>query len=301
MNKVIKWGGLVLGGALLAVLAIAGVMYVVGGQNVDRMYEIPTLAALDVRGDSAQLARGAHLANIYGCNDCHGPDFSGNVLVDAPPFRIVAANLTSGAGGVGAHYTAEDWDRTIRHGVKPNGRSVLIMPSAAFHGIADRDAEALIAYLQTIEPVDHELPPTEFKPVGRVMAATMKEDLAFEVRSEPARADMPEPGPTAEYGEYLASVCAYCHGDDMGGMLEPPGPPGMMAAPSLVATGRWDFEEFERALRTGERPGKADINETFMPLAITKSMTDEELTALYTYFASLEAPDHSPVQTTADS
>jgi mono/diheme cytochrome c family protein len=173
--------------------------------------------------------------------------------------------------------------------VKPDGRSVLVMPSAAFHRVADRDMEALIAYLQTIPPVDNELPPTEFKPVGRVMAATMAEDLAFEVRAEPARADRPEPGVTVEYGEYLAGVCAYCHGDDMGGMLEPPGPPGMIPAPSLVATGGWSLDEFERTLRTGERTDKADIDPEFMPLALTETMTDDELRALHAYFASLFA------------
>lgn len=299
MNKVIKWGGIVLGGLLLTVLIVAVGMYIVGGSNIERTYEIPTLAALDVRGDSAQLARGAHLVKTHGCNDCHGANLAGNVLDDAPPFRIVASNLTSGAGGIGDEYEVEDWDRAIRHGVRPSGRSLLVMPSAAFHRVADRDMEALIAYLQTVPPVDNELPPTEFRPMGRVLAAgPMKPMLDFEVRAEPARADMPEPGPTAEYGEYLAGICAYCHGDDLGGMLEPPGPPGMIPSPSLIATGQWSLDEFKHALRTGERPGKEDINPEFMPLAITKPMTDDELTALHTYFASLNS---TPAQTTADS
>lgn len=291
MIKVVKWGGIVLGGLLLAVLVIAGAMYVVGGSHLERTYDVPVLASLDVRGDSAQLARGAHLANIYGCNDCHGANFAGQVMADIPPFRIVAANLTSGAGGIGGRYTVADWDRTVRHGVKPDGRSVFVMPSAAFHRVADRDMEALVAYLRTVPPVDNELPPTAFKPVGRIMAATMAEDLAFEVRSEPAQAERPEPGRTVAYGAYLAGICAYCHGDDMQGMLEPPGPPGMLPAPSLVAVGGWTFDEFEHALRTGERPGKEDINAEFMPLALTKHMTDDELGALHAYFASLLSSD----------
>jgi mono/diheme cytochrome c family protein len=291
MKKIVRWGGIVLGGLLLAILLVGGAMYVVGGSNIERTYDVPALASLDVRGDSAQLTRGAHLVDIYGCRDCHGDNLAGNVMEDAPPFRIVASNLTSGAGGVGSTYEVDDWNRAIRHGVKPSGRSVLIMPSAAFHRVADRDIEALIAYLRTVPPVDNELPPTTFKPMGRVLAAgPLKGIDDFEVRTEPARADRPEPGPTAEYGEYLAGVCAYCHGDDMGGMLEPPGPPGMLPAPSLIATGAWSFDEFEHALRTGERPGKEAINPKFMPLALTKTMTDDELRALHTYFGSLFAP-----------
>ena len=290
MKKVLQWGVRILGGLLLIVVLAAGAMYVVGGSNIERTYEVPALAALDVRGDSAQLARGAHLATIYGCQDCHGENFAGKVIEDVPPFRVVASNLTSGAGGIGGTYEVTDWDRSIRHGVKPSGRSVLIMPSAAFHRIGDRDMEALIAYLRTLPPVDNELPPTTYKPMGRVLAAgPLKRMDDFEVRTEAARSDRPEPGPTAEYGAYLAGVCAYCHGDDMSGMQKPPGPPGMIPAPSLVATGGWTFDEFEHALRTGERPGKADINPQFMPLALTKPMTEDELRALHVYFSSLLA------------
>ena len=299
MRAIIKWGGLIIGGLLLILILVAGGMYAVGGTNIERTYEVPALAQLAVTGDSAQVARGAHLASIYGCGDCHGENLAGSVVEDAPPFRIVAANLTAGAGGIGSRYGVEDWDRAIRHGVKPDGRSVLIMPSAAFHSIADADVAALIAYLQTVEPVDNELPPTTFKPLGRVLAAApMKPMLDFEVRAEPARADRPEPGPTVEYGAYLAGVCAYCHGQNMEGMLEPPGPPGVPPAPSLVAAGKWSLDEFKHTLRTGETPGGRMLDPKFMPLALTKAMTDEELEALYSYFTSLT---DTPVQTVAGS
>ena len=299
MNHVIKWGGIAVGGLLLVLLMTAGAMYAVGGANIARTYDVPALAQLTVTGDSAQVARGAHLVSIYGCRDCHGENLAGNVLEDVPPFRIVAANLTAGAGGVAGRYEVEDWDRAIRHGVKPDGRSVLVMPSAAFHSIADADVAALIAFLQTVEPVDNALPTTTFKPLGRVLAAApMKGMLEFEVRAEPARADMPPPGPTAEYGAYLAGVCAYCHGENMEGMEQPPGPPGVIPAPSLVAASHWSLDEFKRTLRTGETPGGRILDPKFMPLALTKAMTDEELEALHTYFASLV---NTPVQTVGGS
>lgn len=299
MNNIIKWGGIALGGLLLILIMVAGGMYAVGGANIERTYDVPALAQLTVTGDSAQVARGAHLADIYGCRDCHGEDLAGNVLEDAPPFRIVAANLTAGAGGVASRYEVEDWDRAIRHGVKPDGRSVLVMPSAAFHSIADADVAALIAYLRTIEAVDNELPPTTFKPLGRVLAAApMKNMLDFEVRTGRARVDLPAAGPTAEYGAYLAGVCAYCHGEDMEGMAQPPGPPGVLPAPSLVAAGKWTLDEFKHTLRVGETPGGRTLDPEFMPLALTKAMTDEELEALHTYFGSLAT---TPVQAAAGS
>lgn len=299
MNMIVKWGGLVIGGLLLVLVVIAAGMYAVGGTNIERTYEVPALAQLAVTGDSAQVVRGAHLANIYGCRDCHGENLAGKVLEDTPPFRLVAANLTAGAGGIGSHYGIEDWDRTIRHGVKPDGRSVLVMPSAAFHSIADADVAALVAYLRTIEPVDNELPPTVFKPLGRILAAAPMEGmLDFEVRPEAARADMPPPGPTAEYGAYLAGVCAYCHGENFEGMEQPPGPPGVIPAPPLTAAARWSADEFMHTMRTGETPGGRTLDPKFMPIALTQAMTDEELEALHRYFGTLAS---TPVQAAAGS
>src|SRR5690606_32604677 len=98
------------------------------------------------------------------------------------------------AGGVGGRYTATDFDRAIRHGLRPDGSPLLIMPSAAFHRLSDRDAADLIAYLQQVPPVDHELPATEVRTPGRLMAAFLL-DPAFEVRLERTRADHPPVGP----------------------------------------------------------------------------------------------------------
>jgi cytochrome c553 len=273
--------GVVLGLVVVAVVAL----YFVGSSKVDRTYAVQT-ASLTIPTDSASIARGAHLVNVYGCTDCHGEDLSGQVYADGPPFRVTATNLTRGEGGIGATYTAEDFDRAIRHGVKPDGRSLLIMPSPAFHGISDYDMAAMIAYLQQVEPVDAEHPPTEVRLMGRLLAAGPL-DPASEVRVEQPRGTAPAPGPTAEYGAYLAQVCAYCHGENMEGLLEPPGPPGMTPAPGLAASGGWTFEEFQTALRTGVRPNGTEVDTKFMPIALTRHFSDEEMRALHAYFGTL--------------
>ncbi len=285
MRNALKWIGLGLGG-LIVVLFLAGfVMYMVGGAKLKQTYAVET-AALDLPSDSASLARGAHLARTNGCPDCHGERLAGQVFVDAPPFRIVASNLTPGAGGVGAHYTAEDWDRSIRHGVKPDGRPVFIMPSAAFHRLSDEDAAALIAYLQRLPAVDNELPATEIRVPGRIMAAALL-DPAFEVRTAPARAERPPVGPTAEYGEYLASsICAYCHGDNLQG-AQPPNPDSP-PAPSLLAAGQWSMDEFATFLRTGTTPGGRTVNPEFMPISFTSQYDSTEVAALHAYLATLQ-------------
>ncbi|HEX2094513.1 MAG TPA: c-type cytochrome [Longimicrobiaceae bacterium] len=287
MRKLLRWLGIGLGAVVGLVLLAAGILYFVGSARVNRTFTVRT-AALRIPGDSATLARGAHLARTNGCNDCHTPDFRGQVMLDVPPFRAVAANLTRGRGGVGARYTDEDWDRAIRHGVKPDGRPVIVMPSAAFHRMSDEDAAALIAYLRTLPPVDHPLPQTEIHAMGRIVAVF--QDLTNEVRTGPARAGHTPPvGPTAEYGAYLASItCAYCHGEDLRGDASPP-IPGSPPAPNLAGAGQWPLDGFRRALRTGVTPHGRRLDPEYMPWKITAAMTDVELEALHAHLRTLAA------------
>lgn len=287
MRRFFKWAGVALGAVVLLLLVLVAAGYFVGSSKLSATYAVQT-AALTVEPDSATLARGVHLVNINGCRDCHGEDLSGKVMVDEPPFRISASNLTSGAGGIGDEYTAEDFDRAIRHGIKKSGLPVFIMPSAAFHGLSNEDAAAIIAYVQQIPPVDNMLPTTEVRVPGRLLVAAAQIDPTFEVRTEPARSTpAPEAGPTAEYGEYLASItCQYCHGSDLRGGVPPM--PDAPPAPDLAAAGQWTLEEFKHALRTGERPsGKAAMDPEFMPIGLTNKMTDADLEALHSHLAEL--------------
>ncbi|HEX9953245.1 MAG TPA: c-type cytochrome [Rubricoccaceae bacterium] len=293
MKRVLKRLGLVLGG-LVGVLLFAGATaYALGSRAVGRTYEVQT-AALRVSDDSASVAHGAHLAAIHGCTDCHGPDLGGQVFVDAPPFRLTASNLTRGEGGVGARYTDADWDRTVRHGVKPDGRAVIVMPAAAYHRLADEDAADLIAYLKRLRPVNRALPPSDVRTLGRLLAAGPL-DASFEVSVTPARATAPPSGPTATYGAYLASItCAYCHGADLRG-AQPPNPDSP-PAPDLAAAGAWTYPQFARALQTGVRPAGAPLDPHVMPWRSTAAMTSDELKALYAFLGTLgerasSAPD----------
>ncbi|MEX2583205.1 MAG: cytochrome c [Gemmatimonadota bacterium] len=284
MNRWLRRIGIAAGVLLGLVLVVALVLYSVGSSRIGRSYEIRTATML-IPTDSGAIARGAHLARIHGCTDCHGPDLSGRVFADEPPFRVVASNLTRGRGGVGGQYSPETFDRAIRHGVGVDGQSLLIMPSVAFNGMSDEDVSHLIAYLQQVPPVDKELPATEVRPLGRILSA-FAIDPAFEVRTGAARVTAPPPAPTVEYGEYLTSMtCAYCHGPGLEG-AQPPAP-GSPPAPALSAAGGWDFDGFQRTLRTGITPDGRRLDPEFMPWALTAQMTEPELRALHAYLATL--------------
>lgn len=287
-------------GLLVVVLLVAiAAAYAVGSSRVNQIHEVQT-ARLAIAADSATVARGEHLVAINGCRDCHGQDLSGQVFADAPPFRVVAANLTPGKGGIGARYTAEDFDRAVRHGVKPDGRSVFIMPSAAYHqGLSDADMAAMIAYLQQLPPVDNELPQTEVRPLGRILSAGPV-DPTFEVNLAPARAEAPAPAPTAAYGAYLAATCAYCHGASLEGMERPPNPDSP-AAPPLAAAGRWSVDEFKSTLRTGVTPGGKELDPKFMPWTFMAHMTDTELEALYAHVRAVTGAATATAQASTGS
>lgn len=286
MKRGLRWLGIGLGAVVGIIAVLVLVLYLVGSSKIARPYEVET-AALNIADDSASLARGAHLARINGCTDCHGANLEGKVFADEPPFRVVASNLTRGRGGVGGQYDARLFDRAIRHGVGADGESLLIMPAAAFHNLSDEDAADLIGYLLQAPPVDNELPPTQVRTLGRILSSFAL-DPTFEVRLESARASAPAPSSDAEYGEYLTSItCAYCHGADLRG-AQPPNP-SSPPAPDLAAAGRWMPEQFITTLRTGVTPGNRELDPEMMPWTFTRNMTDEEILAIHNHLASLTA------------
>lgn len=281
MKRALRWIGIGLG----AIVVVAGVIFAVGSSRVNRTYEVQTVS-LPLVTDSAGIARGEHLTQIYGCIDCHTPNFGGQVFAEAPPFRVVASNLTSGAGGVAGQYTPELWNRAIRHGVGADGKALFIMPSSVYHDLSDDDISHIISYLVQLPPVDNELPATQVKPLGRFLAAFAL-DPAAEVRTDPteARASSPTPGATVEFGQYYATVCTHCHGHDLLGAQppEPSSPP----APSLVDAGRWGTQQFIQTMRTGVTPAGKTLDPMIMPWTMASRATDEELTGLHMYLALL--------------
>lgn len=246
-----------------------------------RVYELPQVAASFER-TSAALARGEHLARgLAGCAECHGADFGGRLLADTPLFRAVAPNLTRGRGSAVQAYTERDWSNAIVHGVRPSGRSLLLMPSKELSSFADQDVAAMVAFLQTVPAVDRTPGPSSVGPFGQVVIGLVgipifsAEDVDHGARRTPA----PESGPTREYGSYLLNMCRGCHGQDLrGGIVTHPGaPPSADISP---AVSNWEFASFERALREGKgRDGR--LLDEGMPWRSMKNLSNDELRALW--------------------
>lgn len=295
MRRVLKWTGIFLGAlVLMLLLAIAGI-YLASNARLSKVYAI-NLPPVAVPSDSVSLAHGRHVAIVRGCVDCHGEDLGGQPFIDDPALvSLYASNLTSGVGGIGGAYTDEDWVRAIRHGVGPDGKPLLWMPSHEFYPISDRDMGALIAFLKQAAPVDLEHPTPSVGPVGRAlyMAGVVPLVPAELIAHDSPRPDAPPAGPTAEYGAYLATTCTGCHGNSFSGGPIPGAPPDMPVPTNITSDaetgiGDWTEDDFFVSLREGKRPDGTELD-PFMPYRLTKHMTDDEIRALWLYLRTIPA------------
>ena len=289
-GRLVRRIGIILVALVLLIVLTGAAIYAFSGRRLGKNWTV-TPAPLAITADSASLARGRHLVTVrLLCADCHTSDLGGQVVIDGMPFgRFVASNLTP--GGVGTTYTDADWIRAIRHGIRPDGKSLLFMPSEVFTNLGAEDLAAVIAYLKSVPAVTRSLPATELGPVGRMLVATKKAPLVIAelIDHDAPIPAMPAESETAEYGRYLASTggCMACHGKNLsGGKFAggPEDPPASNLTPTGI--GEWSEADFFRAFREGKRPNGTGIN-PFMPWATLGKMTDSELRAIYLYLKTV--------------
>ena len=317
MKRLLKW----LGGILLACIVLGAVgVYFSSQKRLTHVYEIPNEVVL-IPADTASLERGEHIFRFRGCEACHSaggssyvstdeefgmqahlnlpsqdiPLMEGNIYMDDPAVgKVVASNLTSGAGGVGGGYTDEGWIKAIRHGIRMDGTPLLFMPSTEFYYLSDEDLGAVIAYVKSAPPMDNVLPPSSVSPLGRLVM--MVPGITF-IPAELIPHDAPRPvapavGVTPEYGEYLTHSCKVCHGLTMSGGQIPGFPASWPPALNLTwgegsALPNWTEEEFISTMRTGETPDGIKLRTAYMPWTSYRHMNDNELRAVWVYLKSL--------------
>ena len=287
MIKFLKWTGITVGGLIgLLVVVILGA-YLRGRWLVGRSPEF-TAAAPAHTIDSAAITRGRHIVQaIAPCAMCHGAGLKGEMFpIPAPIVAMAAPNLTKGRGGVGDN-TPDQWARAIRGGIGRDGRQLIIMPSAAYARMSDADLSAVIAYLNTIPPIDNALPVRKVGLAGAIMAGAGMLPLGAKQVAKLKPTPMTvQPGETVAYGEYLVALgtCAECHGPGLVGAQGH----GEVPAPSLHTNARnWTEEQFRATMRTGKTPEGRALIPTEMPWPHFGNMTDAELKAIWLYIRSL--------------
>jgi mono/diheme cytochrome c family protein len=292
VKKIVKRGGLALG--VLAIFIGIGTLYAWWNTNraMNKVYDIDVVD-VQIPSDSVRIANGKHIAHIRGCVECHGRDLSGKAFADDAFFgRLMADNLTSGQGGLGSIYSTKDWVRTIRHGVKPDGKTVIFMPAHEFTVLTKPDLEDLIAYLKSVPPVDHTLPENDLNMPIRVMYTLTGTPHLFPAElidhKRPIDLEIDKSSPLV-HGKYLATTCLGCHGENFKGGPIPGVPPEWPEAANISADGYFSthtYDDFKKVLRTGVNAEGRTLNGQFMPWPVFKHMTDDELQSLYAFLKS---------------
>ena len=261
---------------------------------------VDVLAGVDVNALATvrAVARGQHLVeSFYACGECHGADCGGGVMVDDPATigRILGQNLTLGTGSRTLKYTAADWDRIVRHGVKPNGTGTP-MPSKDFFEMSDRELSDIVSYIRSLPAVNKEVPPVALGPLGKVLVATGQIVLSADVHPTKHVIDHallpPAALADATFGKHLAQTCTGCHRDNFAGGKILGGPPDWPPARNLTPTGLvgWTFEDFQRALLEGKSKNGVALLEPMASMPkMAKNMTETELQALWAYIKDLPA------------
>jgi cytochrome c553 len=168
------------------------------------------------------------------------------------------------------------------------------MPSRDLTFLADADVADLIAFLASLPPVDREFPPRRLGPFGRLaLLMDAKEVISAETIDH---ANVGGAAPIFESargrGSYLARACAGCHDADYSGRaagMAPDSPPPANLTPDPnEGLGKWNRDDFGRALRTGKRPDGTELS-NFMPWRAYAGLTDPEVDDLWAFLQSLPA------------
>ena len=318
-KRVLKFIGWLVG--IVVALLLVLVVYVSMAWDAKDERMAPSLKAPT---DSVTIARGEYIfkfqAQCWGCHVTPGRDANappaGGMLFDltnvGPGFgKWYARNLTpdveTGIGG----WTDGEIVQALREGVNKDRRTLFpIMPVDWYHGMADDDVLAVVAYLRSLPAVKNMVPPREPSFVARALFAfnvmKPKEAVTASILAPPR-------GITPEYGRYLSNNladCADCHTprnlQDGKFYLDSlfagssfafgEGEEGVVIAsfarnitPDVeTGIGSWSEEQFITAVTTGVRPDGTVLT-THMPYAYYKSWSMDDLRAVFAYLKTVPA------------
>ncbi|MBX3459958.1 MAG: c-type cytochrome [Planctomycetes bacterium] len=284
------------GGGFLLVVGGYGYVSFAYSSEISKEFDQP-VRALEISDSKATIERGKYLVeSVLGCghSECHRADFGGgHVINEAPMGLIYAPNLTPGKGSVTSEYTGEDWARIIRHGIKKNKKRAVIMPSEDYYQFSDADLGAAVSYIKSFPAVDRETPAHDPGFLFRALLATGAIPFAHDKIDHSHKPADVKPGPTVEWGKVMAGTCSGCHGQGFSGGKVPGGDPKWPEARNITpdeatGIGKWKFEDFDKAIRTGERPDGTKLDKV-MPYELYKGMSEDDVRALWEYLRTVPA------------
>lgn len=272
MKRVLKWAGYGLGGVVVFVLFVVAGAFT--ASEVVIRWPVQTTDVKLTAANAASVERGARVAKLNGCTDCHGDKLEGKLFHDEPKLmRAWGPNLSL----LAAEQTDAELDRAIRHGVAADGRPLWIMPSYAFSQLTDQETADLIAWLRTAPKTGEEQPRMQLGPLMRVGVITGM------LKSEPAMVNakgpiqLPDYGPQHQSGRTLARLCVECHGADLKGNK-------MLQSPDLTVAAAYDRDAFGRLMHDGVGAAGQPLGlMTGVSISRFRALDAAEVTALHDY------------------
>ena len=255
-----------------------------------------------------RVARGGYLVHgVLACETCHSPkdwtrhggpiaagmELTGQV-VDFPGFpgNLVIPNITPDPETGSGNWTDDQIARAVREGIKHDDTTLFpMMPYGDFKNLSDEDLASVVVYLRSIPPVKNPLPPLKVNfPVN------------YLVRAVPEPITQPVHGPNMSdpiaRGKYYVTMGCGCHNPieklAYGGGEHLQGPWGDVVSANLTpdASGIGYYNEgtFITAMRTGY-VGARELN-PIMPFIQIKTLTDDDLKAIFAYLRTLPPVHH---------
>ena len=279
---------------------------------VDSSPEVP---AAQQQAGSTPAERGAYLARVGNCMQCHtatgGTPYAGGRGIETPFGVVYSTNLTSDADtGMGRWTQAEFW-RALHHGRSRDGRLLYpAFPYTSYTQVTRADADALFAFLQGVPAAVRPNRPHALRfPYDTQLALAAWRTLFFQPGADAPVPPVPPAAlgaqaPAWQRGAYLVGGlghCAACHTprNALGASLEARTLGGGLIpvqnwyAPALdkateAGVAHWPLQEVVDLLKVGVAPQGSVIG----PMAevvfnSTQYLTDADAAAMALYLQSL--------------
>ncbi len=259
--------------------------------------------------DTTLVAKGAYLARVGNCQGCHtaasGGVYAGGRAIETPFGAVYSSNLTPDTvTGLGRWTTTDFW-KAMHEGRSKDGRLLNpAFPYTSFSSITRADSDALLAYLQSLPPVQQRNRSHDLRwPFGTQVALWAWRTMYFNPATQKAQGNQ-----SAEWkrGAYLVQGlghCAACHSPRtaLGGLTDESSlsggtmPGGGWFAPSLHPTAAGGMsplaqENLIALLQTGVSPGRVTsgpMSEVVM--GSTQYLSTSDLKAVVLYLSRLPA------------
>lgn len=271
------------------------------------------LAASAHAADAELVKRGEYLARAADCMACHtaegGAPYAGGLPITSPFGTIYGSNITPDKDhGIGA-YSADEFFAALTQGKRKDGANLYpAMPYTSYHLIKREDADAIYAYLMSVEPVHRPAPQTALSFPFNVRVGLSGWNMLYgkgvQLPSAEGKSE------TWQRGQYLVEVlghCGECHTPRnaigalqqdkrlSGGLLNGYLAPSLL--PEDLAARGWNQADLAAFLEHGMSGQGSMFNEMFpVHHHSTQHLESQDLAAMATYLLGDTPPTAKAVQ-----